>query len=167
MKVKPPSRRKKEENEEDIEEKNEEIAASIPRDGRLTMSVPASERDSRKRAPGGFCGRTTLSYPIVSPGALMQQEVSPRPTMKGAATRACALRALWCCARRAHAAARTRDRHESWRHGIGWNRDAASAACTCAFRLSCRACGSQALLAGGLKREVRDCTWALSLVRGL
>ena len=63
-------------------EKNEEIAASMPRDGRLTMSVPASERDSRKRAPGGFCGRTTLSYPIVSPGALMQQEVSPRPLVE-------------------------------------------------------------------------------------
>ena len=60
----------------------EEIAASIPRDGRLTVSVPASERDSRKRAPGGFCGRTTLSYPIVSPGALMQQEVSPRPLVE-------------------------------------------------------------------------------------
>ena len=63
----------------------EEIAASIPRDGRLTMSVPASERDSRKRAPGGRCGsgdRITPMYPIVSPGALMQQEVSPRPLVE-------------------------------------------------------------------------------------
>ena len=67
----------------EIEGNNEEIAALIePRDGRQTMSVPASERDSRKRAPGGFCGRTTLSYPIVSPGALMQQEVSPRPLVE-------------------------------------------------------------------------------------
>ena len=75
---------KKEENEEEIEEKNEEIAASIPRDGRLTVSVPASERDSRKRAPGGRCGsgdRTTPMYPSVSP-ALMQQEVSPRPLVE-------------------------------------------------------------------------------------
>ena len=66
-------------------EKNEEIAASRPRDGRLTVRVPASERDSRKRAPGGFCGsggRTTPLYPIVSPGALMQQEVSPRPLVE-------------------------------------------------------------------------------------
>ena len=49
------------------------------------MSVPASERDSRKRAPGGFCGncgRKPPSYPIVSPGALMQQEVSPRPLVE-------------------------------------------------------------------------------------
>ena len=62
----------------------EEIAASIPRDGRLTVSVPASERDSRKRAPGGRCGsggRTTPLYPIVSP-AFMQQEVSPRPLVE-------------------------------------------------------------------------------------
>ena len=65
-------------------EKNEEIAASMPRDGRLTVSVPASERDSRKRAPGGRCGsggRTTPLYPIVSP-AFMQQEVSPRPLVE-------------------------------------------------------------------------------------
>ena len=54
-------------------------------DGRLTVRVPASERDSRKRAPGGFCcncGRKPPSYPIVSPGALMQQEVSPRPLVE-------------------------------------------------------------------------------------
>ena len=65
-------------------EKNEEIAASRPRDGRLTVRVPASERDSRKRAPGGRCGsgdRTTPMYPSVSP-ALMRQEVSPRPLVE-------------------------------------------------------------------------------------
>ena len=65
-------------------EKNEEIAASMPRDGRVTMSVPASERDSRKRARGGrraSCGRTMPLYGSISP-ALMQQEVSPRPLVE-------------------------------------------------------------------------------------
>ena len=48
------------------------------------MSVPASERDSRKRARGGrraSCGRTTPLYGSISP-ALMQQEVSPRPLVE-------------------------------------------------------------------------------------
>ena len=48
------------------------------------MSVPASERDSRKRARGGrraSCGRTTPLYGSISP-ALMRQEVSPRPLVE-------------------------------------------------------------------------------------
>ena len=69
----------------EIEGNNEEIAALIePRDGRQTMSVPASERDSRNRARGGrraSCGRTTPLYASISP-ALMRQEVSPRPLVE-------------------------------------------------------------------------------------
>ena len=48
------------------------------------VRVPASERDSRKRARGGrraSCGRTTPLYGSISP-ALMQQEVSPRPLVE-------------------------------------------------------------------------------------
>ena len=48
------------------------------------MSVPASERDSRKRARGGrraSCGRITPLYGSISP-TLMQQEVSPRPLVE-------------------------------------------------------------------------------------
>ena len=152
---------------------NEEIAALIePGDGRVTMSVPASERDSRKRAREGAAAAAAeqlLCTARVRPLSCRKKSARARwlnRTMKGAATRACALRALWYCARRAHAAARTLDRHETWHHGIGWNRDAASDACMHAFRSSCSACGPQALLAGGLESEVRDCTWALSLVRG-
>ena len=69
----------------EMEGNNEEIAALIePRDGRQTMSVPASERDSRNRARGGrraSCGRTTPLYGSISP-ALMRQEVSPRPLVE-------------------------------------------------------------------------------------